>query len=106
MNKPNFVTELAARTGMTKKDAGAAYDAVLDIIRDAVTAGDPVVFQGVGKFKYTRRDARTGRNPHDGTPVEVPAKTYVSFAIAWKLKQACGDIEVTDENSGDDGDDE
>ena len=105
MNKPNFVTELAARTGMTKKDASTAYDAVLDIIRDAVASGDPVVFQGVGKFKYTRRDARVGRNPHDGTSVEVPAKTYVSFAIAWKLKQAVSDIEVTDENSGgDDGD--
>ena len=103
MTKPEFVAELANRTGMSKKDAGIAYDAFLEIVKESVTAGDRVNLQGVGKFKFTRRDARTGRNPHTGESVDVPAKTYVAFQIAWKLKQACGDVEVTeeDEDGGD-----
>lgn len=96
MTKPEFVTELAARTGMSKKDADAAYDAFLEIVKESVVAGDRVNLQGVGKFKFTRRAARTGRNPNTGEDVDVPAKTYVAFQIAWKLKQACGDVQVLD----------
>ena len=71
---------------MTKKDASAAVSAVLDAIVDALASGDDVKITGFGGFEVKTREARTGRNPRTGEPVEIPASKYVSFSAGSVLK--------------------
>ena len=86
MNKLQLTDAVAQSTGMTKKDASAAVSAVLDAIVDALASGDDVKITGSGGFEVKTREARTGRNPRTGEPVEIPASKYVSFSAGSVLK--------------------
>ena len=86
MNKLQLTDAVAQSTGMTKKDASAAVSAVLDAIVDALACGDDVKITGFGGFEVKTREARTGRNPRTGEPVEIPASKYVSFSAGSVLK--------------------
>lgn len=43
--------------------------------------GEIVNIPGVGKLKIVDKAARTGRNPHTGGAVEIPAQKAVKFSI-------------------------
>ena len=86
MNKLQLTDAVAQSTGMTKKDASAAVSAVLDAIVDALASGDDVKITGFGGFEVKTREARTGRNPRTGEPVEIPASKYVSSSAGSVLK--------------------
>ena len=76
MTKGEFIDKVAKRTGLSKKDAGAAVDAVLGTISDTLKGGGDVAFTGFGKFHVTKRSARTGVNPRNpGQKVQIPAAT-------------------------------
>ena len=89
MTKQDFVDAVAERTGMSKRDAGAAVDAVLDTITGALKQGDSVTFTGFGKFHVTQRAAREGVNPRDPSQkVHIPAATVPKFSAGSQLKKA------------------
>ena len=46
MTKSDFIDAVATKSNLSKKDAGAAVDAVLDSVKDALSRGDDVVFTG------------------------------------------------------------
>lgn len=88
MTKQEFVDAVAAKAGMSKRDAGAAVDAVLDTITDALKRGDSVTFTGFGKFSTSARAARMGVNPRTGAKVMIPATTVPKFSAGSALKAA------------------
>lgn len=61
------------------RDMEAVVDAILDRISDALAAGDRVELRDFGAFTVRRREARAGRNPRNGTAVDVPAKAEPHF---------------------------
>ena len=87
MNKLQLTDAVAKRTGMTKKDSATAVSAVLDVIIEALAAGEDVKITGFGSFEVKTREARTGRNPKTGAPVEIPASKYVAFSAGSTLKE-------------------
>ncbi|HLE60856.1 MAG TPA: HU family DNA-binding protein [Thermoanaerobaculaceae bacterium] len=89
MTKQDFVDAVAVRTGMSKRDAAGAVDAVLDTITDSLRKGDSVTFTGFGKFHTTRRSAREGVNPRNpGQKVQIPAATVPKFSAGSQLKKS------------------
>lgn len=88
MNKPELVSKVAEQTGITKKQAGAAIDAALHAIEDALSQGERVQLVGFGSFSVAERAARTGRNPQTGKPLEIPAKKVPKFVAGRALKEA------------------
>lgn len=86
MNKQQLIDAVAQSTSMTKKDSAAAVSAILDVITEALASGDDVKITGFGSFEIKTREARTGRNPKTGAPVEIPASKYVSFSAGSVLK--------------------
>ena len=73
MTKNEFVDKVAEQTGFSKKDAGAAVDAVLNSIETALGSGEEVNFTGFGKFHVAERGAREGRNPRTGETMTISA---------------------------------
>jgi DNA-binding protein HU-beta len=65
-NKQELVTDVATATGLTKKDATAAVDAVFASIQDTLAKGEKVQLIGFGNFEVRSRAARKGRNPQTG----------------------------------------
>lgn len=88
MTKQEFVDAVADKAGLTKRDAGAAVDACLDVITSALAGGDTVAFTGFGKFHTSRRAARQGVNPRTGAPVQIAAATVPKFSAGSQLKKA------------------
>ena len=86
MNKQQLIDAVAQSTSMTKKDSASAVSAILDVITEALASGDDVKITGFGSFEIKTREARTGRNPKTGAPVEIPASKYVSFGAGSVLK--------------------
>lgn len=86
MNKNELVDAVADKVG-DKKTAGAAVEAVLDAIQEAVAGGDKVSLTGFGVFEKVDRDARTARNPATGATVDVPATSVPKFRPGTAFKQ-------------------
>ena len=88
MNKAEFVDSVATKADMSKTEAGAAVDAVLDSVTAALKNGDQVTLVGFGTFLVRKREARTGRNPRTGEPLEIKASNVPSFKAGKALKEA------------------
>lgn len=88
MKKVELINHVAATAGLSKADAGAAVDAVLGGITDALSSGDSVSLVGFGTFSVTARAARTARNPRTGSAIDVPASKAPKFKAGKGLKDA------------------
>lgn len=88
MNKTEFTAAVAAKNGMSKKDAECAVAAVLDTIKDTLAAGEDIQILGFGTFAVGERAARTCRNIKTGEPISVPATKFASFKPGKTLKDA------------------
>ncbi len=89
MTKQEFVEKVAAKSGLSKREAQTAVDAMLDSITDALKSGNDVAFTGFGKFTTQRRAARMGVNPRNPSQkVSIPAATVPKFSAGSTLKQA------------------
>ena len=89
MTKAEFIDQIASKAGLTKKDAGAAVEAVLATITDTLKSGGDVSFTGFGKFHVQNRAARTGVNPRNpGEKVNIPAAKVPKFSAGSALKAA------------------
>lgn len=92
LNKPEFVTLLAERCEVTKKDAEEMYDDVFGTLADAIAGGEEVAIAGLGRVKIADRPARMARNPKTGDTVEVPAKKAPKFQFAKNIKEAVASL--------------
>jgi DNA-binding protein HU-beta len=88
VTKSDFVERVADNSGLSKKDAGTAVDAVLKSIEDALRSGDEVSFTGFGKFHVAQRGAREGRNPRTGETMQIAASKVPRFTAGSGLKKA------------------
>lgn len=87
MNKTQLIDALAVKTGLKKKDAAAAVDAVFASITEALTDGEKVQVTGFGAFSVKKRAARIGRNPHTKKEIKIPASNHCSFSASKTLKE-------------------
>ena len=87
MTKQDLVNEVA-QVGITKKQATAAVNAVLDAIQADLAAGGKVSLVGFGSFSVKKRAAREGRNPQTGKPLKIKAKKVPVFKPGKALKDA------------------
>ena len=88
MNKTQFVEAVVAKTGMKKKEAEAAVNAMTDVIAEALKAGDKVQLIGFGTFEVKERAARSGRNPKTGETIKIAASKHPSFSAGKALKDS------------------
>ena len=82
--KAEFVDKVAEKSGLSKKDAGAAVDAVISSIEDSLSAGDEVSFTGSASSTSrtagparaaTRGPARRWRSRPSRCPSSAPARS-------------------------------
>lgn len=88
MNKTELVAAVAAKSGISKKDADVAVAAVFDVIVDAIAEGDKVSLVGFGTFEQRTRKARVGCNPKTHENIEIPASKVPAFKAGKAFKDA------------------
>jgi DNA-binding protein HU-beta len=88
VTKQEFVDAVAQKSGLGKREAAAAVDAVLETITETLRRRDQINFTGFGKFATSDRKARMGVNPRNpGEKVHIPASTVPKFTAGSSLKQ-------------------
>lgn len=88
MNKKMLIDVVSEKLGTTKKDAGAALDAIVEAIIEAVAEGQEVSISGFGKFGVSERAEREGRNPATGESIVIAASKSPKFKAATAFKTA------------------
>jgi DNA-binding protein HU-beta len=89
MTKQEFVDAVASKANLSRRDAGAAVDAVLDTVSDALKRRDTITFTGFGKFSTSERAAREGVNPRNpAEKVQIPAAIVPKFSAGRQLRSA------------------
>ena len=88
MNKTQLIDVVATKTGLKKKDAEAAVNAVNEAIAEALAAGDKVQLIGFGTYEVKERAAREGRNPKTGETITIAASKAPVFSAGKALKDA------------------
>jgi integration host factor subunit beta len=68
-----------------RRDLEKALNLVFDEIIKAIAKGDNVQIRGFGSFKIRQLKTRIGRNPKDGSKVEIPAKKSVHWKMSKEL---------------------
>lgn len=87
--KADIVDQVATNVeGVTKKQAGEAFDAVFASITKFLRKGDRVTVPGFGSFSVSKRAARTGRNPATGKAIQIKASKNARFKAGKDLKAA------------------
>ena len=88
MNKGELIEAVASETGLSKKDAGNAVNAVLELIKKNTKKGVQLV--GFGSFAIVSRKKRKGRNPQTGETIEIKASKSVKFRPGKEYKEVVG----------------
>ena len=91
MTKAELVEEVARAAELTKKDSEVVVDEVFQNIIRALKSGEKIELRGFGSFRVRQRDARRGRNPKTGEPVDIPAKSVPYFKPGKELKELIND---------------
>jgi len=87
--KSGIMGALAEAAGVSKKQAVAVYEKLVDIaIKGAKQEEKGLTLPGIGKVKLVKRPARMGRNPATGEAIKIKAKKVVKIVACKALKDA------------------
>jgi DNA-binding protein HU-beta len=86
MTKAELITELAAKTKLTKADTERVLNAFIDVAKKTLKKDSRLALAGFGTFVVTKRKARKGRNPQTGEPIKIKAGKVVRFRAGKALK--------------------
>ena len=87
-NKADLIDGVASKSGLTKKDATAAVEALFEVVTETLAEGERVQVIGFGTFEVRERAARKGRNPQTGEEIQIPATKVPAFKAGKGLKDA------------------
>ena len=88
MNKSELIVALAQKAELSKKDAEKALSAFVEVVTEALKAGDKVQLVGFGTFESKERPARVARNPRTGEEITIAASKTASFKVGKALKDS------------------
>jgi DNA-binding protein HU-beta len=87
MTKAEFITLVADKSGLSKKDAGVAVDAFTDSLTELAKNGDKITFPGFGTFEVKERAGRKGRNPQTGEEIDIAPSKSLHYKQGSHLKE-------------------
>ena len=88
MNKTELITKVQENIDIevSKKDLTTILDGIIETIKVNVASGEKIAIAGFGTFEVVKRAARTGRNPKDGSTIQIPASKSPKFKASKNFK--------------------
>ena len=88
MNKSELCAAIAAKTGLTKKDAEKFTGAFVETVIESMKKGERVQVVGFGTFEVRERPARNARNPRTGETIAIEASRAPVFKAGKTLRES------------------
>ena len=86
MNKQELITCMSEKTELSKKDAGLALDAFMEVVKEELKKSSNVQLVGFGTFEVTERAERMGRNPQTNEEMLIKASKSPKFKAGKAFK--------------------
>lgn len=86
MNKAEFVSALAKKSGVAKKDIEAVLKAYPEVVKETVASGDKISLVGFCTWEKAERAERSARNPQTGEKMTIPASKFVKASLSKSFK--------------------
>ena len=86
LNKVELVAEIAAKSGVSKKDAEASLNAFMEVVGETLKKGEQIHLVGFGTFKVSESKERVGKNPKTGEAITIKASKKGAFKAGSALK--------------------
>jgi DNA-binding protein HU-beta len=87
VTKQEFIDAVADRSGLSKRDASEAVEAVIGTIQSTLKSGGEINFTGFGKFHVAERGPRQGVNPQTRERITIPGGRVPRFTAGSALKK-------------------
>ena len=88
MGKSELFSHFAERFDMKRTQARDFFDELAVLCEKELKRSGEFVLPGMVKLVVQKREARLGRNPATGEPIQIPAKTVVKARIIKQLKDS------------------
>jgi integration host factor subunit alpha len=88
VTKADLVDKIHANTGLTKDEAFAHLETILETIKKTLETAETVKITGFGSFVVNKKKSRKGRNPQTGDPITITARKVLTFKPSPVLKSA------------------
>jgi integration host factor subunit alpha len=86
MTKADLVEKIHANTGLTKDEAYAYLETVLETIKKTLETAETVKITAFGSFVIKKKNSRKGRNPQTGEPITITTRKVLTFKPSPILK--------------------
>jgi integration host factor subunit alpha len=86
MTKADLVGKINANTRLTKDEAFAYLETILETIKKTLEMAETVKITGFGSFVVKKKNCRKGRNPQTGEPITITARKILTFKPSSVLK--------------------
>lgn len=87
ITRADLVEALARRSEMQRADANRLLTRMLEMVQDALVAGELVKLSRFGNFNVRAKRQRIGRNPKTGEEVPITPRRVVTFRPSQMLRE-------------------
>ena len=88
MTKADLVDKIHANTGLTRDEAFAYLETILETIKKTLETAETVKIPGFGSFVVKEKKSRNARNLQTGEPITIAARKILTFKASTVLKSA------------------
>jgi integration host factor subunit alpha len=100
LTRADLAEAVHQEVGLTRQDCAGLVERTLDLIAEALQAGEAVKLSGFGVFQVREKRARMGRNPKTGEPATIEPRRVISFRASQVMKSRIESAHKAAEPSG------
>ncbi len=86
LTKASIIEIVSEKNNLSPSESKETIEALLEIIKSALVAGDNIMVSGFGKFQVNEKSQRKGRNPATGEAMMLDKRRVVTFKCSGDLK--------------------
>ena len=86
MRKADLVDKIHANTGLTRDEAFAYLETILETIKKTLETAEDLKITGFGSFVVKEKKSRNARNLQTGEPITIAARKVLTFKASTVLK--------------------
>jgi integration host factor subunit alpha len=90
LTRADLADLITRKIGLSRAEAGAMVESVLDHIGDALVQGNNVKLSGFGTFVLRDKKQRVGRNPKTGIEVPIMPRRVLTFRASPFMRDRIG----------------
>jgi len=87
LTRSDIAELLNKQVGLSRAESAELVEQVLDLVTDALTAGQNVKISGFGTFVLRDKNERVGRNPKTGIEVPITPRRVLTFRPSQSLRE-------------------